>query len=474
MITRPMFLALFGLLAAYPLAAQGGANLRLAQGQPAKYTAALCPIKAMNSKVEKGISALRKSYDAKTPADRTAALTEARQNLTTAISTEAQGTNAAAWYYLGRVALQRGDPFEADSAFSKAQELSPTCEIDINQYRQNSWAMLANAAIEFQRKGDTDSALALFRDASVLFQGLPHVYSNMGVVFANSNREDSAAVYFAKALAIAEKDTSLTEDRNVSALNLGIMQSRLNKHAEAIATLHRYLAWKPNDSDARKVLASSFRAAGMADSADAVDQAMVAEFAKTNLDSLDMQDLMAVGVAAFNGKRYPEAETAFAKAVKRNPLSRDALYNLANTYYAMKDNARLIEYSAKLLELEPMNEDALRLMAQGQRGLNQEEEVIKTATRLVMLPFTIEVTAFQTGPSGAKFSADAIGREPQDAAGKPIKTAPMTLVIEFLDQSGAVVDTKEVTVPVLAKGARNSVKAEAKGAGIIAWRYRAK
>jgi Flp pilus assembly protein TadD len=474
MSTRPMFLVLAGALAAAPLAAQERINLRLAQNQPAKYTAALCPIKAINSKVEKGISTLRKAYEAKTPAERTASLTESRQLLMTAITAEAQANNASAWYHLGRVALLRGDPVEADSAFTKAQELVPSCEIDITQYRQNNWAMLANAAIEFQKKGESDSALALFRDASTLFRGLPHVYSNMGVVFANTDKIDSAAVYFGKALELAAADTALAEDRNTAALNLAIMQSRQNKHAEAIATLRRYLEWKPTDTDARKVLASSFRSAGMPDSADALEVAMVAEFSKTNLDSLDTGDLMAVGVAAFNAKRYAEAEDAFGRLVKRNPWSRDALYNLANAYFAMKDNAKLAETAGKLLLLEPMNEDALRLLAQGQRGLNQEEEVIKTATRLVMMPFLVEITSFQPGASKAVLVGDAVGRSPQDAAGKPIKAAPMTLVVEFLDLSGAVIDSEEVTVPALAAGAKHAIKVEGTGAGIVGWRYKAK
>src|SRR6185295_8024183 len=128
---------------------------------------------------------------------------------------------------------------------------------------------------------------------------------------------------------------------------------------------------------------------GMADSADIVEKSMVAQFARTNLDSLDLQDMMAVGVAAFNSQRFPDAEAVFAKAVQRNPYGRDARYNLANTYFAMaraahekadgfrkakqadsaaaydavaaKNDLGLIEQAQKLLEMEPMNEDAIRL-----------------------------------------------------------------------------------------------------------------
>ncbi|HEU5217683.1 MAG TPA: hypothetical protein VFU23_03445 [Gemmatimonadales bacterium] len=505
MTTRPTILVLAAALAAAPLAAQGGVNQRLAvAAQAVKYTPPLCPLKAINAKVKKAEETLRKSYDAKTPADRMALLADARQNLVAAISQEAQSTNAASWYYLARVALLRGDAAEADSGFTKAQELVPSCEIDITQYRQNNWANLANVAIDFQRKGEVDSALALFRDANLLFRQLPHVYSNMGVVFANSQREDSAAAYFAKALEIAEasKDTALIEDRNGAALNLAVMLQRLNKNKEAIDMFRKYLGWKPGDTDAQRSLAAAYRSAGMVDSADAVESSMVAQFAKTNLDSLDLQDMMAVGVTAFNAQRYTDAEAVFAKAVKRNPYGRDARYNLANTYFAMgkaahdkadafrkakqadsaaaydaiaaKNDLALIDQSDSLLRMEPLNWDVMRLLAAGQKAQKQDDAVMKTAEKLVALPFTVDVNTFQMGQSLARLSADAIGRTATDAAGKPLKTAPVTLVVEFVDLTGKVVDTKETTIPVLADKAKHSFSLEAKGSGITGWRYHVK
>jgi len=514
MMRRVSVLTLVAVLAAGPLAAQGGINLRLAQGQPAKYVPPLCPLKTVNSKVDKAVASLRKAYEAKTPADKTTLLADAKQNLVAAISQESQAGNGAAWYYLARVSLLQGDPAGADSAFTKAQALAPSCEIDIQQYRQNNWALLGTAGVEMQRKGQTDSALALFRDASLLYRGLPHVYTNMGVLFANSQHDDSAAFYFARALEIAEKDSTLNEDRNGAALNLAIMDQRLNKNKEAIAVLQKYLKWKPDDTDAQKSLAVAFRNAGMADSAEAMESAMVNRFSKMNLDSLDMQDLMSVGVLAFNKNKWADAEGAFAKAAKRNPWSRDARYNLANTYLAMAKmagdtadalrklakatkspsdaqkaaiadtakfdaeasaaNTKLIEQSEKLLELEPMNEDNLRLLAQGQRALKQTDAVYKTAEKLIALPFSVEIISFQIGQQLARFNGEATGRSPQDAAGKPIKAAPVTLVIEFVDASGAVIDTKEVPVPVLTNGQKQTIAAEGKGAGILAWRDRIK
>ena len=538
---RTTVLVLASALAGGPLAAQqGGINLRLAQGQPAKFVPPLCPLKPNNSKVDKAVGVLRKAHDAKTPAEKATLLADAKGQLVAAVTQEAQGNNAAAWYYLARIALLQGDPVGVDTAFTKAQELAPACEIDISQYRQNSWAKLGQAGVEMQRANELDSAMVQFRDATILFRGLPHVYTNMGVMYANLKppKEDSAAVYFQKALEIAEADTSLVDDRNAVAQNLAIIYQRLNKNAEAIAMWRKYMGWKqdekkarvealrkagkadsaalvekaPLDADAQKSLALAFRAAGMVDSADALEAAIVGMYSKMDLDSLDAQDLMSVGILAFNKSNYPDAEVAFARVLKRNPYSRDARYNLANSYFAMAKvagdsaealrklakgkptepqkaliadtvkldaqakaaNTHLVEEVTKLLEVEPLNEGNLRLLAQGQRGLKLNDAVYKTAETLVALPFSVDVTMFQMGQSGAKWAAEATGRSPMDAAGKAIKTVPVTLVLEFIDLTGKVIDTKEVTIPVLTEGQKHPLEADAKGTGITGWRYRKK
>ncbi|MEO8449300.1 MAG: hypothetical protein ABI647_05885 [Gemmatimonadota bacterium] len=449
-------------------------NVKLAEAQPAKYTPPLCPLKSGGGKVDKGVDALKKSFEAKTPADKQASLQLANQLLTEGITKENQAGNAAAWYYLGRVYIQQGDVGGIDSAFTKAQALAPSCELDIGQYRQNNWALLANKGLELQKQGDTEGALNLFRDASRFFTGLPHVLSNMGVLFANTGREDSAAIYFAKSLAVAEKDTALVEDRNATALNLALMYQRTNKHPQAIAALHKYLGWDPKNNDAKKALAESFRAAGMADSANALEGAMIGELAKKNLDSLDTGDLLNVGVAAFNAKKYPEAASAFGKAMARNPWSRDAVYNVANTYLAMQDNAKLVEAANQLVAIEPLNEDAYRLLGQAHRGLKHEAETLKAAEKLVGLPVHVEVTSFQMGKSSARLQGTATGRSPSDAQGKPVKAGPVTVVFEFVTASGQAVDSKEVALPKLDAGATQAINVEGKGEGIAGWRYKVK
>jgi len=475
-------------------------SAKLAELQPDKFQMAFCNLKP-DGKVKKAIDAIKKAYDKKE--DKAARLNEAKGLILESLAEGAD--NAPAWYYLARVYLMQGDVGGVDSAFSKAQIIEESCEIDINQHRQNSWAALANAGLEAQREGDVDGAINAFRHASLLFRDLPHVVSNLGVLFANSGQDDSAAKYFKQALDIsikaAESDTSLVADRNNTAMNLALMYQRLGQHREAIPILHQYLAWDPGNLDARKALSFSFRGADMADSADALDNAVVEALSKQDLDSLDTADIMNIGVAAFNGKHYPEAAEAFAKVVSRNPYNRDAVYNLANSYLAFgvdnkaiadslaetdaakaaaaKQRAteafnKLVEVGAKLEAIEPMNEDVYRLIGQGYRGLEKTDEVLKAAEKLVGLPVNIEMQSFGPTKNGARLVGSAIGREPMNATGEAIPKTAFTLVIEFVDASGQVVDSKDAQIPVIEAGADHQISVEAKGANITGWRYRKK
>ncbi len=493
-------------LAASVSAQQSTLNARVAAAHAAKFQIPLCNLKSSNGNTNDAAKDLRSAVEEKDAGKRARGIEGARKALVE--STGKDPKDGAAWYYLARLSLIRGDVGGADSDFAKAQALNPTCETDINAYRQNTWALLANAGIEFQRKGLNDSALALFGEASKIFQGLPHVYSNTGVIYANMGKNDSGAVNFARALAIAEKDSTLKEDRDNSALNLAAMQQRLNRHTDAVATLYRYIRWKqeeadagrakakryldagkadsanmaqavalsatPAITDARKSLAGSFRAAGMTDSADAVEKSLVADLSTVSTDSLSAEDLMAVGVGYFNSKKYKEAADVFAKAVSRNPNNRDAQYDLANCYLELKEGQKLVDVASKLVANEPMGEDILRLLATGYKMLSQQDQLMKTAERVVGLMANVEISQVRLGESEAKLTLSATGRKAMTAAGKAIPPGPVSLIVEFVDATGAVKGSQDISIPALDEGKKHEANASAKASGIVGWRYRVK
>ena len=189
-----------GILLAFTAVAAGNAAAqqradRLVADSASKFQIAFCNLKTAG-KVGDGQKALKTGLEDKDAAKRAAALDQAVKILTTEVTSGGQGASGGAWYYLGRAYLAQGDVSGADSALAKAEKLQPDCEIDISSYRQNAWAILANAGIEKLRGGDSDSALVLFRQANTLFQKLPHVYENVGVIFANRARTTARRIYF--------------------------------------------------------------------------------------------------------------------------------------------------------------------------------------------------------------------------------------------------------------------------------------
>jgi hypothetical protein len=183
---------------------------------------------------------------------------------------------------------------------------------------------------------------------------------------------------------------------------------------------------------------------------------------------------MNAAIALYNEKKYGEAAAAFEQVVAAEPYNRDALYGLANSYIGLKNGPKLAETAARLVAIEPMNAEIVRMLANGQRMAKKETQANKSAIQVLSMPITVAVTQFAPTAAGASITGTATGREAQTPAGKPVVAAPITLVFEFLDPKGTVVGNQEVQVPALKPGESQPIEAKAQGAGIAAWRYKRK
>jgi tetratricopeptide (TPR) repeat protein len=388
-----------------------------------------------------------------------------------AIQKNGQEKNPAAWYFLGRIYLQQGDLAGADSAFNKAETMLPACKDDISKVRYTGWVPLVNGGIEFVKQQNNDSALALFRQANQIYRDKPAAYLNAGVIFANAGKTDSAIAYWEKASQIAER-TNAVEDRNVATRNLGAMYQKAGRHQEAVATLEKYLTWVPNDAEVKRALATSYRAAGQNDKAAALEKEVGAPAPAAAGSPAATGGAMNSAIKLYNEKKYAEAAAAFEQVVAQEPYNRDALYGLANSYIGLKNGPKLAATAERLAEIEPMNDEIVRMLANGQRMAKKEAQANKTAVRVLTMPVTVSVTQFAPTPAGATITGTATGREAQTAQGKPVTASPMKLIFEFLDAKGTVVANQEVQVPALKPGASHPIQVSAQGAGITAWRYK--
>ncbi|MBA3345701.1 MAG: tetratricopeptide repeat protein [Gemmatimonadales bacterium] len=452
---------------------------RVAKAMPAAYEAPNCGLKSNHFKVSSGATYLKTAIETDIPENRSRILESGEKVLLEAITQNDQGKNPAAWYHLGRIYLHQGDLYGADSALTRAEQMAPACAKEIANHRRNGWVALIRAGSEFEEQKRPDSALALYHQATVIYRKSPVAFYQVAALMNDRGQPDSAAEYFGRAVTAAQGVTDTTEIkvRDRSAFNQGVLLLNAKKYDGAVKAFEQYLQWVPNDIEGKRGLASAYRGLGQADKAQPLEQQIVAAGGAAPAGggaASPADDLMSIGVNLYNDKKYAEAAAAFDKAATAEPYNRDALSNLSNTYLALKDGAKLLPVAQRLAAIEPMNENAQKLVGEGYKQTNKVDDAVKTAEKVLALPVDVSITDFTTAAGSAEVTATATGRKAQTPTGKAIPAAPVTLVFEFLDAKGGVVASQEVPVPALEAGASHAIKAVGKGPGIAAWRYKKK
>jgi tetratricopeptide (TPR) repeat protein len=466
-------------VAAAPLGAQTQYNLRVREAMHphGRYEPPICPLKGGDFRsssaglhlktAAEGIAddngGARSEVDSKKYVDMVG---QAVKSAMDAVAANQQ--SAAGWYFLGRADLQLGDLRGADSALTKLEALSPDCSAAIKAMRQQAWVPLVNPSSEFIRTGQTDSSLAVLRDALTISRYYPQGYYNLGATFVATKQYDSALYYFQIAVEKAKADSQFTKTGTQATYNIASLYSQTNDYPHAIEWWKKYLALDSTDTGAKRNLASALRLSGnTAEAAQYESQLMSA-------GSLTTPELAGMGVRAFNDKNYAAAADAFQKILATEPLNHDAMYNLANCYLALNDGHKLIDASQKLLEVDPLGIANVKLLANGYRLLADTTKWVAAATQLQAMTIGVNVARFVPGKDSAKLVGSATGNAAVDANDKTIPPAAMTLVVEFLDNKGAVVTSQEVAIPALQPNAKQDINVEVAGAGIVAWRYHKK
>src|SRR3989442_3280714 len=173
-----------------------------------------CELKQPNSKINNAIQALVTAV-AK-PDQRGPQLAQAKKLLTDAILQDNQGSNPAAWYYLGRQAVLVGDAAAADTTFSRAATLAPTCTADIASYREEVWGKLVNDGLSAWQDGKQDSALALLHVAARFEPRNPKAFATVAALYASRSNDDSALAYYRLAARTAGDHAAFSNDRRAA------------------------------------------------------------------------------------------------------------------------------------------------------------------------------------------------------------------------------------------------------------------
>lgn len=456
-------------LLALPLQAQLEGNTRVAKVFAKGYQSPICSLKG-DFRTGSAGTYLKSASEMSDPERRLGMIEKAKEAALSGL--EVNPEIQAGWYYLGLVELYLGNLTGADTAFTAAAKFAPDCAEEIKGLRQRAWTQLLMGASDFMQKSQNDSALALFREAAVISREYPQGFYNTGVLFANMQMPDSAAQYFKLAIDKSGKDPRFAKDRLSALVNYASMLQAMDKHAEAVEQFRLYLAADPSDVQVKRAMASSLRLSGHPDEAAKIEDAMLNAAIADGTASAN--DLMQLGVNHFQAERFAEAADAFQKVLAKQPQNRDAIFNLANVYLAQKEGAKLVEYGLLLVAREPLATINLKMLAEGYRIAGNQDKLISTVEKLVAMPTNLTVDLFSMVKGGAKVSGTATGLEATTPGGSPLPPAAKTVVVEFINDAGAVIATKEVTIPALKAGESQAFEAEGTGEGITGWRYTVK
>jgi tetratricopeptide (TPR) repeat protein len=390
-----------------------------------------------------------------------------------------------------------------DSSWTVIRTAKPECADSLKMYTNGLWGQLINKAVNFTNTQQPDSAEAYARK-SLLFDSKQfyayNIMSNIALV-----KDDTTAMieWFSKTIEVtsATTDTNAVKVRDNMLLNLGALYTNAAGSAAgakkdsmsraAVAVYKRYLGFYPSD------LTTKLRIVRL--SGASMDSTTASRFVDTvlsNIGTVTDAQLTDAGSELTKNKFYDSGLRLFEAALKKNPFSRDGLYNSAVALNNLERFDEIRPYFTRLRDIDPNNTGIYQLAKNVQASrklaiqtiankgvkpragqtimLNPAQQakirvfndsLVFYTTLIQNMNPTVDVRSFSPATDGAKFGA--VVQVPPD---KP--AGAYGLAVEFLDAAGTAVATQTVRSKQIAPGGFEMVSAEGKGAGIVAFRYK--
>lgn len=375
---------------------------------------------------------------------------------------------------------------KADSLFTVVETASPSCKDQTEYYRQKPWAQMINEVGPLINANKLDSANALLAKSLVIYRDSPFSYYFKGQIDQQKEDWKAAREAFAKAgqLAtpeVAAKDSNVANVREFSEFAQafaafreaqGLKGEEQKAAMKSAADLYRaYLKDYPNGPNAQPAqagLTAALQTAGDTESLASVWSDMAA-----NPSNYKPEQLYDAGVQAYSAEKYDQAVQLMELGEKGNPNLRGGLFNLANAYWKSNKFDKMVPVAQKLVEIDPDNPDNYQLLAIGYQGLSKaaqdpklqkaySDSVSKYVVASDKLPVKVSFSGFtrDTAQSTLAGTVENLGAKPKD----------VTLAVQFLDQTGNVVDTQTASLSLKPNGSA-PFNLTAKGAGIVAYKY---
>ena len=442
-----------------------------ASAQGEKYQGPTCELDKGHYLVRSAITYISGATEEEAPDKRQQLLLDAQRNLIEAVRGDRQD-DPAVWYFFGRYYVLTDDPVGADSAFRRVEEQVPDCAEDIGFYRETLWVQTVNAGIDSLRAGSYEGAREAFRKANAIQTEANVAYFYLASVFADEGETDSALYYFKRVTAIGTADTAHLDNYQTAVENVATLHHMLEEWDSAAVWYKRARELNPSNADALFGLAEAY--AGMGEQDRVV---MIYDSVLANPAGMKDVDLFNAGVKLFNADEFDRAVQAFEAGLEKNGFHRDALYNLANTYLAIVNDAnqpqsqrdealtKMAEVTHRLVAVDPRNRSSFRLLAAAHSLQNMDDTTVVILREVDALTFEVVVDISRPITGGYSVHGRVVNLEDTEMAFP-------TITFEFLDGAGKFVSSHDIPGETLTPKGSKRFSLTGASEAIVAWRYK--
>ncbi|MEX2180128.1 MAG: FxLYD domain-containing protein [Gemmatimonadaceae bacterium] len=399
-----------------------------------------------------------------------------------------------------------------DSAFRVVETAHPECISETLRWRgQKPWVDLVNSSIEFLALSP-DSAERDARRAIMLNPFAPYGYVILAQALQRKNNGSEALAMYRKGIELAARDTIYDDIRRQSLLYLADLNADSAEMAADSTARRPYLA-AANEALGQVMsdpnvgaLAANARAGLCRVAIITGDTASLRQTYRAPLAApatFSYGELMNAGVCMARADMIPEATVIFEAAAVQNPWHRDALSNLAIMLVQSNQHEKALPYTARLLTLDPNNEENLQLAVLAYAGkvsrirtarggapatkagarpaaprmsaaVNDSlfriekaylDSAVVMTERKEKLAYAVTLTEFNISDQRALVSGIVRNQGTQ--------SKPISVHVDFLDKDGNVLKSQQSELGTIEAGAsaRFSITA-APGTSVSAFRYR--
>ena len=262
----------------------------------------------------------------------------------------------------------------ADSLLDSVESQMPACREETEAWRRGPYSTLVNDAVNAYNAQQTDSAEALVRRSLMIYDNYPVAYFGYNILGNIQQGKDDmpgAIASFRKVAELMKGDTTVdVNDRKTAAILVAQLmidegekvegEARTAKMNEVVTYLQEYLKEFPGDMKAQSAIATAQLKSGDIAAARRLFDEMLA-----NPDKYTDLNLLEAGVGAARAQQNAMAAQLFEAGLKKNPYSRDGLFNLATVYTDSSLNklSLLPDVLKRLNAVDPENPDNAQLGA---------------------------------------------------------------------------------------------------------------